>query len=55
VNVYDVVGRKMFSSTYSVNEGQKEVYLEFATKSEMYIISVSNGSQSETLKVMGNR
>jgi len=55
VNVYDVVGRKIFSSTYNVSEGQKEIYLEFATKAEMYIISVSNGSQTETLKVMGNR
>ncbi|PIY30793.1 MAG: hypothetical protein COZ08_10895 [Bacteroidetes bacterium CG_4_10_14_3_um_filter_42_6] len=55
VNVYDVVGRKIFSSTYKVSEGQKEIYLEFATKAEMYIISVSNGSQTETLKVMGNR
>lgn len=55
VKVYDVVGRKMFSSTYNVSEGQKEVYLEFATKAEMYVISVSNGSQTETLKVMGKR
>jgi len=55
VNVYDIVGRKMFSSTYSVSEGQKEIYMEFATKAEMYIIKVSNGSHTETLKVMGNR
>ena len=55
VNVFDVVGRKLFSSTYNVNEGQSEIYLEFATKVEMYIISVSNGSQTETLKVIGNR
>jgi len=55
VNVFDVVGRKLFSSTYNVNEGQSEIYLEFATKAEMYIISVSNGSQTEILKVMGNR
>ncbi|PIQ29480.1 MAG: hypothetical protein COW63_12885 [Bacteroidetes bacterium CG18_big_fil_WC_8_21_14_2_50_41_14] len=55
VNVYDVVGRKIFSSTYKVSEGQKEIHLVFDTKAEMYIISVSNGSQTETLKVMGNR
>jgi len=55
VNIFDVVGRKIVSSTYNVSEGQSEIYLEFATKAEMYIISVSNGSQTETLKVMGKR
>jgi hypothetical protein len=55
VDVYDVVGRKVFTSTYNVSEVQSEIYLDFATKAEMYIISVSNGSQTETLKVIGNR
>ena len=55
VNVYDVMGRKVFSSSYDVSEGQKDIYLKFATTDEMYVISVSNGRETETLKVMGNR
>jgi hypothetical protein len=55
VVVYDVMGRKIASSSYNVNGGQQEICLEFDVKDEMYIIKVSNGSQSKTLKVAGNR
>lgn len=54
VVVYDVMGRKITSSSFNVSGGQQEIYIEFAAKAEMYIIKVSNGSQSQTLKVAGN-
>jgi hypothetical protein len=53
--VYDIMGRKIHSSSYNVIDGQREVYLEFNAKAEMYIIRVSNGFQTETIKVVGNR
>ncbi len=49
------MGRKIYSSGFNVGEGQTPVKLSFNVNTEMYIISVSNGSQTETLKVMGNR
>ncbi|MBC8320168.1 MAG: T9SS type A sorting domain-containing protein [Bacteroidetes bacterium] len=55
ISVYDVMGRKIYSSGFNVGEGQTPVKLSFNVNTEMYIISVSNGSQTETLKVMGNR
>ena len=54
VVVYDMMGRKITSSSYNVSGGQQEIYLEFAAKAEMYVIRVSNGSQSQTMKVAGN-
>ncbi len=54
VVVYDMMGRKITSSSYNVSGGQQEIYLEFAVKAEMYMIRVNNGSQSQTLKVAGN-
>jgi hypothetical protein len=54
VNIYDVMGRKVYSSSYKVAEGKTDIYLEFATKAELYFINVSNVSQNETLKVLGN-
>ncbi len=55
VSVYDVTGRRVYTSSYTVSDGQKDIYMEFATNAEMYIISVSDGSQRETLKVANNR
>ena len=55
ISVYDLLGREVYSSGFNVGEGQTPIKLNFNVNTEMYIISVSNGSQTETLKVMGNR
>jgi len=55
ISIYDVMGRKVYNSRFNVGEGQTPVKLSFNVNTEMYIISVSNGSQTEILKVMGNR
>jgi len=55
VKVYDATGRKIYSSTIEAIAGQKEIYIKLATTPQMYIISVNNGSQIETRKVIGNR
>jgi len=55
ISVYDLLGREVYSSRFNVAEGQTSIKLSFNVNTEMYIISVSNGSQRETLKVMGNR
>lgn len=52
INVFDLTGRKVCSETYNV-EGQKYVHLKFATYNQLYLINVSNGTQSETIKVSG--
>ncbi|OFY49342.1 MAG: hypothetical protein A2W85_15810 [Bacteroidetes bacterium GWF2_41_31] len=54
VVVYDMMGRKITSSSYNVSGGQQEIYLEFAAKAEMYILKVSNGKYTETLKIVSN-
>ena len=54
VRVYDVTGRRVYTSSYTVSDGQKDVYMKFATNAEMYIISVNDGSRRETLKVAGS-
>ncbi|MFA5419812.1 MAG: T9SS type A sorting domain-containing protein, partial [Bacteroidales bacterium] len=54
VVVYDMMGRKITSSSYNVSGGQQEIYLEFAVKAEMYILKVSNGKYTETLKIVSN-
>ncbi len=55
ISVYDLLGREVHSSRFNAGEGQTPIKLSFNVNTEMYIISVSNGSQTETLKVMGNR
>lgn len=52
IDVYDLTGRKVCSESYSV-KGQKYVNLKFNVGSQLYLIKVSNGTQSETIKVSG--
>lgn len=54
VSIYDIAGKKVFSADYTV-EGQKTVYLKFHPTDQLYLITVSNGSKTETLKVPGIR
>lgn len=54
INVYDITGRMVHSESFNV-DGQKSVYLNFQTKDQLYLISVSDGVKSETLKVSGVR
>lgn len=53
INVYDVLGRNVYSSDVRVDYGQKEVYLNFNMKPEVYIVKISNGTIEETVKIMG--
>jgi hypothetical protein len=55
VNVYDASGRKIQNCSYKVTDGQKEIYLKFATNPELYFITINNGSRIETLKISGSR
>ena len=53
--VYDVMGRNVFSSSFNVGEGQTPVNFDFNVNTEMYIIRISNGRQTEIMKVMCNQ
>lgn len=53
INVYDVLGRNVYSSEVTVDHGQKEVQLNFNMKPEVYIVKISNGTKEETVKFMG--
>lgn len=52
ISVYDLTGRKVCSENYSV-KGQKYINLKFNVGNQIYLIKVSNGTQTETLKVCG--
>ena len=54
INVFDIIGRNIHSESFNV-DGQKSVYLNFQIKNQLYLISVSDGTKTETLKVMGMR
>lgn len=54
INVYDITGRMVHSESLNV-DGQRSVYLNFQTKDQLYLISVSDGVKTETLKVSGVR
>lgn len=53
VDVYDVLGRNVFSSEYSVKYGEKDIFLKFNMNPEVYIIRITNGVEQETLKILG--
>ena len=54
INVFDITGRNVHSESFNV-DGQKSVYLNFPVKNQLYLISVSDGVKTETLKVSGIR
>jgi hypothetical protein len=53
IEVYDIMGRKVASEIYNVEAGSKEVYIKFEVNPIMYIINVTDGLSTKTLKVMG--
>lgn len=55
VNVFDITGRKIYSSSFNAAKGENYVHLNFQTKNQLYLISVSDGVKTETLKVSGVR
>ena len=55
VNVFDITGRKIYSSSFNAVKGENYVHLNFQTKNQLYLISVSDGVKTETLKVSGVR
>lgn len=54
ISVYDITGKMVHSESFNV-DGQRSVYLNFPVKDQLYLISVSDGIKTETLKVSGIR
>lgn len=54
VNVYDMLGREVYQSSFDVRKGQSEIKLSFAVKPEIYMIRLSNGEYDETKKIINN-
>ena len=55
INVYDLMGRVVYSSSFNVGKGEKFIDFNFPTKNQLYLISVSDGTKTETIKVSGIR
>jgi hypothetical protein len=55
INVYDLMGRVVYSSSFNVGKGDNYIDLNFPAKNQLYLIRVSNGVKTETLKVSGVR
>jgi len=54
VNIYTTSGQRIHSEKIKAN-GQKTVYVNFPVKDQLYLISVSDGTKTETIKVSGVR
>jgi hypothetical protein len=55
INVYDLTGRVVYSSSFNVGKGDNYIDLNFPAKNQLYLIRVSDGTKTETLKVSGVR
>ena len=54
INVFDLTGRKVYSVSYTV-VGEQYIHLKFNAGNQLYLINVSDGTKTETLKVHGIR
>ncbi|HAH59451.1 MAG TPA: hypothetical protein DCL86_15000 [Bacteroidales bacterium] len=54
VNIYTTSGQRIHSEKIKANE-QKAVRVNFPVKNQLYLISVSDGTKTETIKVSGVR
>jgi hypothetical protein len=50
IQVYDIMGRQIYSSNVSVDAGETSVKLKFEVEAKMYIVKVNNGTTSDTKK-----
>ncbi|MPM23760.1 hypothetical protein SDC9_70234 [bioreactor metagenome] len=55
INVYDLTGRVVYTSSFNVMKGDNYINLIFPAKDQLYLIRVSDGTKTETLKVSGVR
>ena len=56
INVYDVLGRKVYSETTTANEGANRYYEDFSNLDNgYYLLEVSNGSISSVQRFMIER
>lgn len=54
INVYDMLGREVYSAGFNVNKGKTDIKLSFEVKPEIYLIRLSNGEYDETRKIINN-
>lgn len=52
VSVYDILGREVYRSKFNAGKGETSINMNFELKPEVYIITVSDGKESKTRKVV---